>query len=288
MKGSKSLSALAVVVLFSLSVLLPMFLISSVVVNEATLIISNLPEHINNPPEGIKKMLRFSDKHFHIPKKAIRREMVKQIYSIEAYALKSSAQFMSGTIKLAANILVFVTALFCFLRDGKSLTVLIADTLPLKKPQTIYILGRLIRLSKSVIKGMFLNAIAVAIISIPGFFIAGLSLPLWCLAVSIGILIPVIGSLTVWTSAAAVLLVTAGFKSAFFIACYGIVVIGVCDNILGPYLMRGSEEISPIWILFSILGGIHLTGIPGIVIGPVLLAAAFAFFDVYRSDYKLV
>jgi predicted PurR-regulated permease PerM len=66
------------------------------------------------------------------------------------------------------------------------------------------------------------------------------------------------------------------------------VVIGVCDNVLGPYLMRGSEEISPIWILFSILGGIHLTGLPGIVIGPVLLAGALAFFDVYKLDYKPV
>jgi predicted PurR-regulated permease PerM len=153
--------------------------------------------------------------------------------------------------------------------------------------QTVKILNRLSGIGRSVIKGMLLNSLAVALISYPGFYLTGLPVALWCLAAATGILVPVIGSLTVWTSAMVVLLLTSGLKPALFIACYGAVVIGFCDNVLGPYLMKGSEEISPIWILFAVLGGIHLLGIPGIIVGPIILTLALAFVEVYRDEILL-
>ncbi len=153
--------------------------------------------------------------------------------------------------------------------------------------QTVKIIVRLGSVSRSVVRGMLLNSLAVACISCPGFYFTGLPVALWCLAVAIGILIPVIGSLTVWTSAAVVLLLTSGIKPALFIACYGVAVIGVCDNILGPYFMKGSEKISPIWILFSVLGGVSFWGIPGIIVGPLVLALALAFVEVYRDGMSL-
>jgi predicted PurR-regulated permease PerM len=183
--------------------------------------------------------------------------------------------------------MVFLMSMFCFLRDGAAMVLFLIRTVPMPEYQTVKIINRLGSVSRSVVKGMLLNSLAVACISYPGFYFTGLPITLWCLAVAVGILIPVIGSFTVWASAAVVLLLTSGLKPAVFIACYGAVVIGVCDNILGPYLMKGSEKISPIWILFSVLGGISFLGIPGIIVGPLVLTLALAFVEVYRDEISL-
>ena len=284
-KGRRTIASLLVVVIFTTIVLIPLVIISTYVISEATVWMHNIPRYLDKPPAGIKKIFYYTDNYLHLSEKAIRQQVMSQVTHIESFIIGISAIFMSNTIKIAASIMVFLMSMFCFLRDGTAMIRFLIKTIPLPGHQTVKIMKRLKNVSRSVIRGMLLNSLAVACISCPGFYFTGLPVSLWCLAVATGILIPVIGSFTVWTSAAIVLLLTSGLKPAIFIACYGVVVIGVCDNVLGPYLMKGTEEISPIWILFSILGGIQMIGVPGIVIGPVIFAAAMSFTEVYKEEY---
>jgi predicted PurR-regulated permease PerM len=257
------------------------------VINEASVWMDNIPRYLNSPPAGIKKIFYYTDNYLHLTEKAIRQQVISQVIHIESFIIGISATVMGNTIKIAAGIMVFLMSMFCFLRDGEAMIGSLIKTVPMPPHLTVKIMNRLGSVSRSVVKGMLLNSLAVACISCPGFYFTGLPVSLWCLAAAIGILVPVIGSVTVWTSATVVLLLTSGLKPALFIACYGAVVIGVCDNVLGPYLMKGSEEISPIWILFSVLGGIHFLGIPGIIVGPLVLTMALAFVEVYRDETLL-
>jgi predicted PurR-regulated permease PerM len=286
-KGRHSAASLFVVVIFLTVVLIPLVIIGTFVINEASVWVDNIPRYLDSPPAGIKKIFYYTDNYLHLSEKAIRQQVISQVIHIESFIIGISATVMSNTIKIAAGIMVFLMSMFCFLRDGEAMTGSLIKTVPMLPHLTVKIINRLGSVSRSVVKGMLLNSLAVACISCPGFYFTGLPVSLWCLAAAIGILVPVIGSVTVWTSATVVLLLTSGLKPALFIACYGAVVIGFCDNILGPYLMKGSEKISPIWILFSVLGGIHFMGIPGIIVGPLVLAMALAFVEVYRDETLL-
>ena len=286
-KGRRSAASFFVVVIFLTVVLIPLVIIGTFVINEASVWMDNIPHYLDKPPAGIKKIFYYTENYLHLSEKAIRQYIISQVTNIETFIIGISATFMSNTIKIAAGIMVFLMSMFCFLRDGAAMTGLLVKTVPMPPHQTVKILNRLNGVGRSVVKGMLLNSLAVACISCPGFYFAGLPVALWCMAAAIGILVPVIGSLTVWTSATIVLLLTSGLKPAIFIACYGAVVIGFCDNILGPYLMKGSEGMSPIWILFSVLGGIHFLGITGIIVGPLVLTLALAFVEVYRDELAL-
>jgi predicted PurR-regulated permease PerM len=283
--GRRMAASLLVVIVFITIVLIPLVIIGTYVISEASVWMRDIPRYLDSPPAGIKKIFYFTNSYLHLSEKGIRQQIMSQVSHIESFIIGISALFMTNTIKITAAIIVFLMSMFCFLRDGPSMIRFLIRTIPLPGHQTVKIMKKLRDVSRSVVRGMLLNSLAVALISFPGFYFTGLPVFLWCLAVAIGIMIPIIGSITVWTSAVVVLLVTSGIKPALFIACYGIVVIGVCDNMLGPYLMKGSEEISPIWILFSILGGIQMVGVPGIVIGPVIFAAAMSFIEVYREEY---
>jgi predicted PurR-regulated permease PerM len=284
-KGRSSAASIFVILLFITVVLIPLLIIGTFVISEASVWMDNIPRYLDRPPAGIKKIFYYTDNYLNLSEEAIRRQVISQVIHIESFIIEISAVFMSNTIKITAGILVFLMSMFCFLRDGSAMIRFLIRTIPLPGHQTVKIIERLKSVSRSVVRGMLLNSLAVAFISFPGFYFIGLPVFLWCLAVATGIMIPIIGSITVWTSAVMVLLLTSGLKPALFIGCYGVVVIGVCDNVLGPYLMKGSEEISPLWILFSVLGGIQMIGVPGIVIGPVIFAAAMSFTQVYKEEY---
>lgn len=284
-KDRRTIASLLVVVIFTIIVLIPLVIIGTYVISEASVWINDIPRYLDRPPASIKKIFYYTNNYLHLSENVIRQQVMSQVSHLESFIIGISAVFMSNTIKITAGILVFLMSMFCFLRDGSAMIRYLIRTIPLPGHQTVKIMKRLKNVSRSVVRGMLLNSVAVAFISFPGFYFTGLPVFLWCLAVATGIMIPIVGSITVWTSAVMVLLLTSGPKPALFIACYGIVVIGVCDNVLGPYLMKGSEEISPIWILFSILGGIQMIGVPGIVIGPVIFAAAMSFTEVYKEEY---
>ncbi len=285
MKGRRTMASFLVVVMFTAIVLIPLVIIGTYVISEASEWMGDIPRYLDRPPAGIKRIFYYTNNYLHLSERTIRQLVMSQVSHLESFIIGISAVLMTNTIKIAAGILVFLMSMFCFLRDGSAMIRFLIRTIPLPGHQTVKIMKKLRGVSISVVRGMLLNSLAVALISFPGFYFTGLPVFLWCLAVATGIMIPIIGSITVWTSAVIVLLVTSGLKEALFIACYGIVVIGICDNVLGPYLMKGSEGISPIWILFSVLGGIQMIGVPGIVIGPVIFAAAMSFSEVYREEY---
>jgi predicted PurR-regulated permease PerM len=39
-------------------------------------------------------------------------------------------------------------------------------------------------------------------------------------------------------------------------------------------------------ILFGVLGGIHIFGFPGIIIGPTIISLAFAELEIYKAFIK--
>jgi predicted PurR-regulated permease PerM len=54
------------------------------------------------------------------------------------------------------------------------------------------------------------------------------------------------------------------------ILLFGLLVISLIDNILRPYLIGHETEIPDMFITISILAGLSLIGITGLIIGPVI------------------
>lgn len=52
--------------------------------------------------------------------------------------------------------------------------------------------------------------------------------------------------------------------------------IGLSDNVLRPLLMRGGSSLSFFWLFLSLLGGVAVFGLPGVIIGPWALTLFFA------------
>ena len=71
-----------------------------------------------------------------------------------------------------------------------------------------------------------------------------------------------------------------------FIFLWGLLVIGTIDNVVRAWMIKDEAEINPIFVLFSILGGIVLFGFWGIVLGPLVVALAVTVLHIYELEFK--
>jgi predicted PurR-regulated permease PerM len=65
---------------------------------------------------------------------------------------------------------------------------------------------------------------------------------------------------------------------------WGLLAVGLIDNILGPMLMNKGIDIHPLLILLSVIGGIIFFGAIGFILGPLVFALFFALLDIYRTS----
>ena len=117
------------------------------------------------------------------------------------------------------------------------------------------------------------------------FAIVGLGSPVfWGVLMAFLSLLPVVGAWPVWIPAAIWLFSTGHTGRA-------LILIAICgglgstiDNILRPVLLGGRSSLNGLLIFISVLGGIAVFGVLGIVLGPIVVATAVGVLDVYSGS----
>ena len=91
------------------------------------------------------------------------------------------------------------------------------------------------------------------------------------------------GAFVVWVPAAIYLLLTGSYIKALVLAGWGVLVIGSIDNFLSPRLVGRRARLHELLIFFSVLGGLQVFGVLGLVLGPVLAASTLALIEDVRQ-----
>jgi predicted PurR-regulated permease PerM len=106
---------------------------------------------------------------------------------------------------------------------------------------------------------------------------------LWCAVMAILSLLPAVGAALVWGPVALYLLTTGSVFSGLGLVAWGVLVIGLVDNVLRPILV-GKETRLPDWlVLIATLGGLAVFGLNGFVIGPTIAAVFIVAWDIFSE-----
>jgi predicted PurR-regulated permease PerM len=112
----------------------------------------------------------------------------------------------------------------------------------------------------------------------------GLPSPLlWGVVMIFLSMIPMLGAFIVWVPAAIYLGLSGHWAKALMLTVWGALVIGSVDNFLRPKLVGERTRLHELLIFFSVLGGLQVFGVLGIVLGPVIVAITIALLDVLRQ-----
>ena len=96
-------------------------------------------------------------------------------------------------------------------------------------------------------------------------------------------LIPYLGAFVVWGPAAMLLASEGSLGKAALLTAWGTIVVGLIDNLVYPILVGNRLRMHTLAAFIAIIGGITVFGMSGIVLGPVIVALAFALMEVWRT-----
>ncbi len=182
------------------------------------------------------------------------------------------------------DLFVMIFAMFYFFRDGDQTIRGVRSILPFdaEHRETMIAQARGL-ISASVTTSLVVAAIQGALGGL-GFAIVKLPTPLfWGVAMAFFSLVPVVGSGLIFVPATLWLGFSGHWGRAIllFAICAG--VSTAVDNVVRPLLLGGRTELSALVIFISVVGGVSVFGMLGLVLGPILVATAAGVLAVYMD-----
>jgi predicted PurR-regulated permease PerM len=195
-----------------------------------------------------------------------------------------STAMLGSLTTFMIDFMLLLFALFFVLRDHDKLIVFIRHALPLSRSQEDMLLKEVRDVSKSALLGSLLTAVTQGIVGGFGLWLAGFPGLFWGAIMAVASLIPVVGTALVWVPAAIYLFVTGDTGWAIFMLIWGVVAVGSIDNFLRPLFMQGAT-MTTVVVFFSLLGGLQVFGLIGVIYGPIIISITLVFFKMYENEF---
>jgi predicted PurR-regulated permease PerM len=174
------------------------------------------------------------------------------------------------------------------LRDGKALAEVLKAAIPLRADQKSALFSRFADVLRATVKGGILVAIAQGALGGFAFWFLGIHAPLlWGVLMAFLSLLPAIGAGLVWLPVAMYLLASGAVWQGISLILYGVLVIGLVDNILRPFLVGKDTKLPDYVVLISTLGGIEVFGLNGFVIGPLIAAIFMVTWEIFSASRRI-
>jgi len=180
---------------------------------------------------------------------------------------------------------IMLYLLFFLLRDGKALAGQIKQALPLRAGQKTALFTRFADVVRATVKGSILVAIVQGALGGLAFWFLGIHAALlWAVLMAFLSLVPAVGAGLVWVPVAIYLLATGAVWQGVSLILYGVLVIGLVDNLLRPFLIGKDTKLPDYLVLISTLGGIQVFGLNGFVIGPLIAAMFMVAWEIFAAS----
>jgi predicted PurR-regulated permease PerM len=198
--------------------------------------------------------------------------------------LGTAASVAAGIGGGIASAFITLFTLYYFLRDGHIWLRQIVTWAPLERDQRERLLTVAHQTILANVYGVLAVSLAQGTLALCGFWLAGVPSPvLWAVATAFFSLIPVIGSGAIWVPAVLFLFAKGKTGAAIFLAIWSGGLVAWADNVVRPYVISEAVSISPLLILFSLLGGVQAFGLVGLFVGPVVVALTGAVLRILRE-----
>ena len=217
-------------------------------------------------------------------------------FDVTLYAKEGAgwiASSMGAVFASTANLILILTiafiGLYYLFKDGEKLIQILVHLSPLPDKEDAKIISRLATSVRSVLVGRLAVGLLQGVLTTIGFLIFGIpQAVLWGMVAAIASLVPMIGTSLVFVPTVAFLLISESYTAAIGIGVWGLIVVGVVDNFVGPYLVSRGSTLHPFLVLVSALGGLSVFGPVGFVLGPVTMSFFVALLETYESHISKI
>jgi len=229
--------------------------------------------------EVIKNILSY----FKLTQDEVFQRIVRYMQDMSLMLFSNLTNILTFSIRFFINFFFMLLILFFLFKDNERFEKSIYTVSPFPEDierdmvDTLKIVVRILLAGNFFI--MMLQGIMVGI----GFAIVGLATPvLWGSIAAIFSLIPVIGTSFVWLPASFYLLAIGSPGKAVIVGLWCLGWYLLLENIVKPIVFGEKLNFHPLILFFLLIGSLQTFGLPGIIIGPILLTLFFSFWEMYK------
>jgi len=187
-----------------------------------------------------------------------------------------------NTAQFFVSLGIMLYLLFFLIRDGSSLSRGIKQAIPLSETHKRTLFRKFTAVVRATVKGNIVVAIVQGALGGLMFWVLDIQgALLWGVIMSILSLLPALGAALIWGPVAIYYLASGQWALGLGVLAFGVIVIGLVDNILRPLLVGKDTQMPDYLVLVSTLGGLALFGLNGFVIGPLIAALFIAAWDLF-------
>lgn len=288
--GRPNLAALASLGLCLLVVILPLGLVGSLLLREAARAYEAIQSGQVDFDAWLQKGLsalpgwlaRLLDRHGLTDVASLGEKLAALAAQGSRFLTGQAVAIGQNTVSFLTSFVLMLYLLFFLLRDGRALAMRIRQALPLGLAHKQQLLKQFTAVIRATIKGNFVVAVVQG--ALGGMIFAFLGIggaALWGAVMAFLSLLPAIGAALVWGPVAAYFLLSGALWQGLGLLAFGVLVIGLVDNLLRPLLVGKDTRMPDYMVLVSTLGGLALFGLSGFIIGPVVAALFMTLWEIF-------
>ncbi len=293
LRQRRNLAALATVAIIVVMVILPTTLIATLLLQEA----SGVYERVLTGEINFGRY--FQQAMDALPAWVTRLLERTGLADFDAIQERLSAGFLKGsqflatqaltighsTLDFFVSLFVMIYLVFFLLRDGDELNRHIRAAIPLRPEQQSALLSKFAVVIRATVKGNIVVALLQGALGGLIFWFLDIRAPvLWAVVMAFLSLLPAVGAALIWLPVALYFLATGATWQGIVLIAYGMLVIGLVDNVLRPVLVGKDTKMPDYVVLISTLGGMAIFGLNGFVIGPVVAAMFMAVWAIFAAS----
>ena len=205
--------------------------------------------------------------------------------SASQFLLQGATTIVSNAVTFALHFALLLLVMFFMLLDGEAMLDRFMYLFPLKELQKDTIVARLRAVSRAVLVGGVLVALLQGLVGGIGMAIVGMP-ALFCGALmALASFVPVLGTGLVWAPVAVWLFINGMTWQGVFVLIWCGVLVTTIDSIMRPLFMSTQAGLSTFFLFMSIIGGLKVFGMLGIVYGPLILGFVVVMLSLYAAEY---
>lgn len=240
-----------------------------------------LRDVFNTLPNGVTTVLdRFGLVSFN----TLQRRLTAALTQGTQYFATQTFAVGQNTFEFVASVFITFYLAFFLIRDGNAIVRVVQRALPIAPAQKQALLTLFTTVIRATVKGNLLVAAIQGALGGLAFWALGISgALLWAVLMMFLSLLPALGGALVWGPLALYLLLTGAVWKGVLLCVFGVLVIGLVDNLLRPILVGKDTRMPDYVVMVSTLGGMAVFGVNGFVLGPVIAAMFIAVWQIYVS-----
>jgi predicted PurR-regulated permease PerM len=288
-KTTPTIAALLMTIIVTVMLIVPAVLVMTAFIKQGVQAISHVQAQVQSGHfDWVNKLwLSVQDRLPEENKSDLPTLVSKYFDAAAAYGATRFGAILRNTASFLFHLSVMILAMFYLFRDGESIVERLRVVLPFEHEHR----DRMIREAHDLIfASVVSSAVAAAAHGILGgiaFALTGISAPVfWGVMMGFFSLVPVVGSALIWVPAVISLMLQGHPVAGIILAIICGVVVGLVDNVIRPWVISGRAEMGGLIVFISVLGGLAVFGMLGLVLGPIIVATFASILDLYAASVR--